>query len=61
MKFRNKRACKYKQKNQKKVFKHAERHYWRNSNVNRNKNNQRENKMDCPSFQGFRAQSESHF
>ena len=39
----------------KKVCKHAKRYNWRNSNVSKDENPQRENEMDTPSFEGFHA------
>ena len=56
MKFRNKRAGKLQKKSQTKVCKHAKRRNLRYYNVSRDKNPQRENEIDSPSYEGFRAQ-----
>ena len=56
MKFRNKRAGKLQKKGHTKVCKHAKRRNLRYYNVSRDKNPQRENEMDSPSYEGFRAQ-----
>ena len=52
MKFRNKRAGKLQKKSQSKVCEHAKRRNLRYYNVSRDKNPQRENEMDSPSYEG---------
>ena len=61
VKFRNNRAGKQQQKNQKKVFKQAGRRNLRYCNVSRDENPQEENETDSPSFRGFHAQLDGKF
>ena len=55
-KFRNKRAGKQQQKNERKICKHAKCRNLRYYNVSRDENPHRDNELDYPSVDGFHAQ-----